>query len=373
MTRLSRVLEGLQREQLAGLILMPDANLQYLSGLTFHKGKRLTLAIFPTDGSEPCFVIPALEATRAQSVSQISMRYYPWADADGPTEALRSALAAAFPDGLDGQPVGVEFTAMRLMELRALEAALPNLQTVDAMPLLSELRMVKDDEELAIIDEAVRMVEEALAQTVAQIKPGVTERQLSRYLAEAIVASGAEGESFENIVASGPNGANPHHSNTDRPFQAGDLIIIDCGARYKGYISDITRTFALGEPAAELRKIYELVKNANAAGRRAARPEASGEEIDAATRQVIEAGGYGAYFIHRTGHGFGLEAHEQPNIMAGQTEPLAPGTTFTIEPGIYVPGLCGVRIEDDMVITADGARSLTSFEHELITIPVNRE
>jgi Xaa-Pro aminopeptidase len=370
MTRLTRITEALQREKLAALILMPDANLQYLSGLKFHKGKRLTLAIFPADGSEPCFVIPALEVTQAQKLNQITMRYYPWADADGPIEALAAALAQALPEELRNRPLGVEYTSMRLMELRAIEAALRGVQTVDAMGLLSELRMVKDSEELALIEEAVRMVEAALAQTIRQIKVGMTEQELSRYLAEAMMAAGAEGESFENIVASGPNGANPHHSNTDRPFQAGDLIIIDCGARYKGYISDITRTVALGEPAPEARTIYELVKEANAAGKRVARPEATGAEIDAATRQVIADGGYGEYFIHRTGHGFGLEAHELPNIVAGNDEPLAPGTTFTIEPGIYVPGLCGVRIEDDMVITSEGARSLTSFDRELIVLPL---
>ncbi|NTW03442.1 MAG: M24 family metallopeptidase, partial [Oscillochloris sp.] len=136
------------------------------------------------------------------------------------------------------------------------------------------------------------------------------------------------------------------------------------------YISDTTRTVALGEPDAEARAVYELVRRANAAGKVASRPEATGTEIDAATRQVIVDGGYGEYFIHRTGHGIGLEVHELPNIVAGSDEPLAPGTTFTIEPGIYIPGKLGVRIEDDMVITADGARSLTRMDRELRIIPV---
>lgn len=369
-TRLERVTAALKQAQLAGLVLMPDANLRYLSGLNFHHGKRLTLALLPAHGATPCFVIPALELGQAEATALIPLRFFAWSDADGPADALADAVAAAFPDGLGGRALAVEHTSMRVMELRALEAALPKLQTVDATPLLAALRMVKDAQELAAMEQAVRIVEVALQRTVEQIRVGLTERELSQICRDEIVAAGGDSESFDNIIASGPNAANPHHQNTDRAFQAGDLIIIDCGARYGDYLSDITRTVALGEPAEEARRIYELVQAANEAGRRASRPEATGEQIDAATREVIAKGGYGQYFIHRTGHGLGLEAHELPNIVAGSNEPLEPGTTFTVEPGIYVPGLTGVRIEDDMVITEEGARSLTSFERELIVLPV---
>ncbi|NNJ11194.1 aminopeptidase P family protein [Chloroflexales bacterium ZM16-3] len=368
-SRLDRVTAALHGRGMAGLALMPDANLTYLTGLTFHHGKRLTLAIFPADGSQPCFIIPALERTRAEASSSIPMRYFPWADADGPVEAARAAMEAALGPALRGMPLGVEYTALRVMELRGLEAAMPGIEVADATDLLAELRMAKDADELAIMEQAARIVEAGLARAIGQIRVGMTERQLSKIVSEEIVAAGGEGESFENIVASGPNGANPHHSNSDRAFVSGDLITIDCGARYRGYISDTTRTVALGEPDAEARAVYDLVRRANEAGKAAARPEASGSEIDAAARQVIEAGGYGAYFIHRTGHGIGMEVHELPNIVAGSDAPLVPGTTFTIEPGIYIPGRIGVRIEDDMVITADGARSLTNMSRELLVIP----
>jgi Xaa-Pro aminopeptidase len=369
-SRLDRVIAALRRQNLDGLALMPDANLSYLSGLSFHHGKRLTLVLVPAAGGTPCFVIPALEQTQAEANSQIALRYFPWIDADGPAAALAAAVEAAFGPGARDLSLAVEYTSLRVMELRALEAAVPGLRTADATPLLAELRMVKEEQELAAIEQAVRIIELALERTVAQIRAGMTERELSRILSDAVVAAGGDGESFGNIVAAGPNAANPHHQNTDRPFQAGDLIIIDCGARYGGYISDITRTFALGEPGEEARRIYDLVLRANEAGRARSRPEATGAEIDAAARAVIESGGYGQYFVHRTGHGFGIEGHEQPNIVAGNDEPLAPGTTFTVEPGIYVPGLTGVRIEDDMVITEDGARSLTSYPRELVVIPV---
>lgn len=364
-SRLERLYTNLRAMGYAGLVLMPDANLTYLSGLRFHRGKRLTLAIFPADGSEPCLVLPALEQSQAAASSLIALRLFPWSDADGPQAALAAALAVAFPRGLQGTTLAVEHTSMRVMELRALESLLPVLQTGDAGPLMAALRMTKDAAEVAAITEAVRIVERALQATIAQIRPGMSERTLSRLCSEAIIAAGGASESFENIIAAGPHAANPHHQNSDRPLQVGDLIIIDCGACYNGYISDITRTVALGEPGAEARQIYALTQAANKAGRQACRPGTSGTAIDQAARQVIVEGGYGDYFIHRTGHGFGIETHELPNIVAGSDAPLLPGTTFTIEPGIYLPGRTGVRIEDDMLITADGARSLTTLPREL--------
>ena len=369
-SRLERLYTNLRAMGYAGLVLMPDANLIYLSGLRFHRGKRLTLAIFPADGSEPCLVLPALEQSQAATSSLIALRLFPWSDADGPQAALAAALAVAFPRGLQGATLAVEHTSMRVMELRALELLLPTLQTGDAGPLMAALRMTKDAEEVAAITEAVRIVERALQATIAQIRPGMSERTLSRLCSEAIIAAGATSESFENIIAAGPNAANPHHQNSDRPLQVGDLIIIDCGACYNGYISDITRTVALGEPGAEARQIYALTQAANEAGRQACRPGTSGTAIDQAARRVIVDGGYGDYFIHRTGHGFGIETHELPNIVAGSDAPLLPGTTFTIEPGIYLPGRTGVRIEDDMLITADGARSLTTLPRELQLLEV---
>jgi len=238
---------------------------------------------------------------------------------------------------------------------------------VDATPMIAELRMVKDDQELAAMRRAVAVVEAALGAAVAQIRAGMTERELATIWEREMRARGGE-PSFGTIIASGPNAANPHHSNSDRAFQPGDFIIMDGGVWNDGYASDITRTIALGQPNDQARVIYEIVQAANAAGRLYSRPEATGEEIDHAARKVIVDGGYGQYFIHRTGHGLGLEIHEPPYIVAGSRQPLAPGTTFSIEPGVYVEGVCGVRIEDDVVITTEGSESLTSFERNLIVV-----
>lgn len=368
--RTDRVVRALHEWHMAGLVLMPDANLTYLTGLTFHHGKRLTLFIFPADGSPPCCILPALEQDRVLATSRIPLRCFPWGDAEGPMAATAAALLAAFGATAPKLPLGVEYSVLRLMELRALEMAYPGLQVADATDLMATLRMLKDADEVALMAQAAVMVEAALTQAIAQIRVGMTERHLSQIVSAAILAAGAEAESFGNIVASGPNGANPHHSNSDRAFTPGDLIIIDCGARYRGYISDTTRTVALGEPDTTARTVYELVRQANATGRATARPGVTASEIDAATRHVISAGGYGDYFIHRTGHGIGLEVHELPNIVAGNDLLLAVGTTFTIEPGIYLPGRLGVRIEDDILLTPDGARSLTTMDRELRLIPV---
>ncbi|WP_254150958.1 M24 family metallopeptidase [Candidatus Chloroploca mongolica] len=366
--RIERIVTDVEALGLDGLVLTPDANLHYFTGLHFHHGKRLNLMLIPTSGASPCLVVPALEQMQAETNAQLPVRLFPWADQDGPLGALAAAVTAAFGRDARELRLAIEPANMAVMHLRALEAVMPGVATYDATHLFAGLRMVKDADEMALIERAVQIVETALHRVLAEIKPGMTERTLSRICTDAIIAAGADEESFANLIASGPNGASPHHLNSDRPLQQGELIILDCGARYRGYVSDITRTVALGEPAPEAREVYELVQRANAAGRAACRPGATGTTIDAATRDVIAQAGYGEYFIHRTGHGFGLETHELPQIVAGSDQPLVAGTTFTVEPGIYLPGRFGVRIEDDMVLTADGARSLTTFSRELIVL-----
>lgn len=187
-------------------------------------------------------------------------------------------------------------------------------------------------------------------------------------LIQELTEAGAESLSFNPIVAAGPNGALPHAVPTDRPIQNGDLLIVDWGAIVDDYPSDITRTFAVGDIDPELAQIYDAVKQANEAGKAAARPGATGRDVDRAARRVIVELGYGEYFIHRTGHGLGLEVHEPPYMMEGNTTPLEVGNVFTVEPGIYLPDRAGVRIEDDVLIIPEGFRSLTTFSRELIRV-----
>lgn len=382
------LVDMMSEHALDGIALVPGANMKYLTGLVFHNHERLTLALIPAasaaptapahdDDTLPCLVLPAMEHKRAQASATLPLRYFPWNDAEGPSDALRQAVDAVWGQWKwSGQPalpltIGVEYTAMRVMELRALEHACQGtgIATPDATPLLSRLRMVKSQAELAAMTEAVRIIETALHTVIKAIKTGMTERELAALWSREIIAAGAEGESFPCLVASGPNSANPHHVAGDRTFASGDLIVLDGGAVYNGYCSDITRTVALGEPGAEQRHMYECVREANLAAQAVVRPGVTGEQVDQTARQHIAQYGYGDYFIHRTGHGLGLEIHEPPYIVAGNTAPLHLGTTFTIEPGIYVSGTGGVRIEDDVVVVETGCRSLTTFERNLIVLP----
>jgi Xaa-Pro dipeptidase len=365
--QLPRLRQALAAAHLDALAVVPGANLRYLAGIGFTTKLRLTMALFTASGPA-ALVVPRMEQARAAAESRVPFQVYPWDDGEQPTDALRRAAADL---SLAGR-IGVENTVMRVFELRALEAAVPGAEMVDATPLLAAMRAAKDARELAAIRQAVRIIEATLRETLGRMCAGMTEREVAAIWNNAITAAGCV-PAFETTVGSGPNGANPHHTNSDRRLQPGDLVVLDGGVCYDGYASDITRTVAVGEPGEEARRIYALVQQANAAGRAAAAlPGATGDAIDRAARAVIEAGGYGPYFFHRTGHGIGLEIHEPPFIVTGATEPLPVGATFTIEPGIYLAGFGGVRIEDDVVIAPDGAESLTTFERELIVIADGR-
>jgi Xaa-Pro dipeptidase len=257
---------------------------------------------------------------------------------------------------------------MRVLELELLQRYAPGLTITHAEPVMGALRIVKDDGELAAMEKAVAIAENAIEQLIPQIKIGMTEKQVAALLTQLQLEGGAESIAFGPIVSAGPNSASPHAVPTERPLQAGDLLVIDWGCYVDGYPSDITRTFAVGEIEPEFKRIYEIVKMANEQGKAVACPGATGQDVDRAARDLIEDAGYGPYFFHRTGHGLGLEVHEPPYMMEGNEEPLAVGNVFTVEPGIYLTGRGGVRIEDDVVITPDGHRSLTTFPRDLITV-----
>jgi Xaa-Pro dipeptidase len=217
--------------------------------------------------------------------------------------------------------------------------------------------------------EAVQIAERALEATLPKIRAGMTEREIGTELVLQTLLAGSDSElPFAPIVASGPNSALPHAAVTDRRLQKGDLLTLDWGAAKNGYIADLTRTFAIGDVDPELKRVYETVKAANAAAKAIARPGVTAAEVDAAARKVITKAGYGEFFTHRVGHGLGLEGHEDPSMHGRNELTLSAGVTFTIEPGIYLPGRGGVRIEDDVVITADGCESLSTYPRELRVI-----
>lgn len=362
---IERIQAELARADLQALAVVPGANLFYLLGMTIHSSERLAVAFITRDG-DVRMVLPALEQPRAAGEARVPVQFYPWQDAEGYAAALQEC---ATDIELSGK-LAVEYGAMRVMELRALEAVAP-VEAVDGSALLATLRMRKSADELELMRAAVRAVETGLQAAIEAIRPGVTELEVASVWERAMAEAGSSGVAFGTIVAAGPNSANPHHTTGARRIERGDLVILDGGATVGGYLSDITRTVVVGAPSAEQRRIYETVQAANAAGVAAAHAGVTGAEVDRAARDVIAAAGYGEYFVHRTGHGLGIEGHEPPYMHAASTEPLAAGTTFTVEPGVYVAGVGGVRIEDNVVLTDTGGESLTTFRHDLIEVPAD--
>jgi Xaa-Pro dipeptidase len=363
--RLQRLKAALAQARLDCVAAIAGPNLYYLTGLSFHLSERPTVGFFPIQG-DPVIVAGNLEASKVEAKAPYPMRGFYYTDADGPAAAFREAAQAL---RLGAGQLGIEALRMRVMELRLIEDAFLNPRLAAAEGVFAGLRMRKDAHEIEQMRQAVRIAEQALLATLPAIKVGQTERQIAAELVIQTLRAGSDAElPFAPIIASGPNSAQPHAFVTDRALQRGDLLTIDWGAATGGYMADLTRTFAVGEVDDELKTIYELVRRANEAGRAAGRPGALAADVDAAARQVIEAGGYGPYFMHRVGHGLGLEGHEDPSMHGRNELSLAPGMTYTVEPGIYLPGRGGVRIEDDVVVTTDGAESLSGLPRELQTI-----
>jgi len=362
--RRERLTEQIVAHGLDGLALVPGPNLYYVSGIHTHMSERPIVLFIPAD-DDPAIIIPSLEAMKARDAGIPAGRVFDWDDAEGYHGAFQRACANL---ELADYMLGVEALHMRVLELQLLQRYAPGLQVAHAEPALSALRSVKDAAEIAAMERAIAVAEKALKRIASRIKIGLTERQIAAMLTQELLASGADSIAFGPIVCGGPNSASPHAAPGDRAIRPGDLLVVDWGVYVDGYPSDLTRTFAVGEIDDELRHIYDVVLAANEAARAAVRPGVTGQQVDRAARDVIEDAGYGEYFIHRTGHGLGLEVHEPPDMSPVNDAPIVAGNVFTIEPGIYLPGRGGVRIEDNVVATADGGRTMTSYPRELTTV-----
>ncbi|NNF04751.1 MAG: aminopeptidase P family protein [Rhodothermales bacterium] len=359
--RLDRLRRAVAESPFDAIVLNPSPSLVYVADLHFHLSERPVVFCVPAEGT-PSIVLPELEAAKAGR-TPFPLETFTYTEAP---DSWQTAFDAALENLPDDAHVGLEPRIHRVLELRFLEAALPGSTFGSAEELIAGLRMSKDASELDAMQEAVGMAERALRDTLPSVRPGVSERRINSILVQNLLAHGSDGElPFQPIVAFGPNSADPHAVSSDYEAREGDLILIDWGAGNGGYFSDLTRTFALGEVDDELRRIHEIVHEANEAGRAAAGPGVPAGHVDFAAREVIRKAGYGDRFVHRTGHGLGLEVHEDPYIRADNDQLLRPGMTFTVEPGIYLPGRGGVRIEDDVVITEDGARSMSTYPREL--------
>ena len=341
---------------------IPSANFTWLTGQTKHLMERPTTLLY-RPGKKAALVIAGFEVDAAPEMD-IPVEVFPFSDV--PAEWGEAFRKAGEYLGLSGKKIAVEPPNFRFFEYQFLKDAIPGCDISGAQPLFTELRLRKSEEELACMRKAAVIAQDALEETLKLVKPGVTERQLSAELVSQMLRLGSEPKlPFDPIVGSGPNSANPHAEVSDREIQSGEFLLFDWGARYHGYCSDITRTFVVGEASDKQIEIYNTVLAANRAALAAVRPGVTAGSIDDAGRAVINAKGYGQYFTHRIGHGLGLEEHEEPYMFAGNPVILEPGMCFSDEPGIYLPDWGGVRIEDDITVTADAGRSITDFSREL--------
>ncbi|MBV9013202.1 MAG: aminopeptidase P family protein [Pseudonocardiales bacterium] len=366
----SRLLRARQATGAAGLdalLITPGSDLRYLLGVTGESHERLTCLVLPAEG-DPMLVVPALErpGLAGTPVPELGLEIAEWADGDDP-----HALTAALVRNFGSPPARVAVAdAMPAAHVLALRDALPACEQKLASTVLAQLRMRKDSAEIAALVAAGQAIDRVHARMGEWLRVGRTEAQIGADVAAAIVAEGHTAAAFV-IVGSGPHGASPHHDVSDRVVVPGDVVVVDIGGPTpEGYFSDCTRTYSLGEPAeADVATCYAVLQAAQDAAVAAVAPGTTAHRVDAAARDPIAAAGLGERFIHRTGHGIGLEVHEPPYIVAGNDLVLEAGMAFSVEPGIYLPGRWGARIEDIVVVNDSGATRLNHRPRELAVLP----
>lgn len=354
--RLDRAQDVLKDRGIDRLLLGPSADLTYLTGIHAHHSERMNLLVLPAEG-EVTMVVPALEAPLIHDGSG-RVRLKTWGDADNPAD-----LAAGIIGEAGTIAVGNKLWSSFLLRLQ--DRVQSTWQEGDAV--LRDLRMIKDAEEIAALDEAGRLTDEAWMLFVKSGSiSGLTELQALKRLIEISEEVGLTAPN--GIIGSGPNSASPHHGGNERVIQEGDGMVFDWGGTIDGYYSDVTRSAHIGQPSEEYRKVYAIVDDANQATFDVVKPGVELQELDRAARRLITDAGYGEYFVHRVGHGLGLEIHEEPYLVEGNTMPMQEGMVFSDEPGIYIPGRFGVRIEDAVVCEANGGRRLNTSTHELFIL-----
>jgi Xaa-Pro aminopeptidase len=369
--RLDRAAKATADKGFDAVLVAVGPDLRYLTGYEAMPLERLTMLVVAPDPERIALVVPRLEEPAARVGCRPEVRIVTWEERDDP-----HGLVAGLVSGrsVSGGPlrlaVSDQLTAMHLLRL---QRALPGATFESATLVLRELRMVKDPDEIALLRDAAHAADRVVGQIAAGRLVGRTEADVAREVRERLIAEGHDEAHFA-IVGSGPNSASPHHEASDRVIEAGEPIVLDIGGTIGGYSSDTTRTLWVtgGDPAKgpdeEFRHLFGILRSAQERATRAVRPGVACEAIDASARDVIDAEGYGQAFFHRTGHGIGLEGHEEPYIIAGNREALAAGMAFSIEPGIYIGGRYGARIEDIVVCGPDGPDVLNESSRELYVV-----
>lgn len=362
----ARLAEARRRSSASGLdalLVTPGPDLTYLTGYDAPALERLTCLVVPADSTVPVsLVVPRLEqpAAEAAGISDLEVELCSWDETDDPFALTARVVGDPARVGLDEH--------MWAGKVLRLAEAMPSTQQALAQPVLGAMREIKSPTEVQALREAGEAIDRVHARMSEWLRVGRTERDVARDIAEAIIDEGHVRVDFV-IVASGPNGASPHHEVSDRGIGAGDVVVVDIGGTTaKGYCSDCTRTYAMGSPSEEALAAYEVLQDAQAQAVASVAIGVTAESVDAAAREPITAAGYGDQFVHRTGHGIGLQTHEEPYIVAGNTVVIEAGMAFSVEPGIYLPGRFGARIEDIVVATDSGVEPLNTRPHHLAVL-----
>jgi Xaa-Pro aminopeptidase len=359
--RVGRVRREMEAQGVDVLLLSVGPDLPYLTGYEAMPLERLTMLVLPRHG-EATLVVPRLEAPRVAEQPDV-FTIQAWNETDDPID-----IVAGLAKGAATAAIGDHTWARFLVDLLT---ALPSTTFRRASTVVSPIRSRKDEAEIAALRAAGAAADRVARQLQGGEIPmvGRTEADVSADISRRMLAEGHQRVNFA-IVGSGPNGASPHHSASARLLERGDLVVCDFGGRMNGYCSDITRTVALGAAPTEAMEAYAVLREAQQAAVAAAVVGTPCEEVDAVARRIITAGGFGERFIHRTGHGIGMEEHEDPYIVSGNHVALAPGHAFSVEPGIYTPGQWGMRLEDIVVATPGGPEALNTVDHDLVVLDV---
>jgi Xaa-Pro aminopeptidase len=361
--RVERARAATDAAGLDALLITPGPDLRYLLGTPASSHERLTCLVLPARGT-PTLVVPRLERPGIDeaTLDRLGIEVIDWVDGSDPYRLVAAVVQR--PQATTG--VSDDMPARHVLGLRD---AMPAAQQRLAGPVLRQLRMRKDDLEVAALRKAAAAIDRVHARMAELIKPGRTEAEVGADLAAAMVDEGHAAAAFV-IVGSGPNGASPHHELSDRIIERGDVVVVDIGGPVpEGYHSDCTRTYVVGgEPPASILQTYAVLQEAQLAATVAVRPGVTAADVDFAARQALADAGLAEYFVHRTGHGIGLEVHEEPYIVAGNDLVLEPGMTFSVEPGVYFPRRWGARIEDIVLVTEDGCEPLNHRPRELVRL-----
>ena len=345
--RLVPLIDAMKTADLDAVAFVPGPNFRRLFGRDFHLMERPLVIIVPRDG-EPVAIVPNLEMASFETIGFPGL-VFDWRDEEGYASAFDRA-AQALPILKSGMRFGLEAQRMRVFEQMALADVFPETEFVDAHQAISSIRLKKTDDELAKLKEAIRISEAALEATLQEVRVGQTETQIRSILMRQLFDHGADGLAFDPIVAAGDNSAQPHATaRADYAIKAGDALLIDFGASHRGYNADITRTFFVQEVSDFDRAFYDTVLAANTCGKAVTKAGVTASEVDDSVQKVLEASQFAKFISHKTGHGLGLDVHEAPQIMRSNDAVLEAGMVFTVEPGLYRAGECGVRIEDDIV------------------------